>query len=123
MKYLFVGDPHATVEALPECRRLVEYIVQIAKQEKVYEIVLLGDLYHTHAVMRVEVMDFWRWAFEKMKEACWVVTALVGNHDMPGNGTGAHSLLAHIDTEGISVVDSPCGGLGISYFPYMADQQ
>lgn len=123
MKYLFVGDPHATVDSLDECRRLIEYVTKVARDNYVHNVVLLGDLYHTHAVMRVEVMNFWRWAFENINSTAHVI-ALVGNHDMPGNeSSNAHALLAHVDRDGVSVIDNMRGESGIIYLPYMADQK
>jgi DNA repair exonuclease SbcCD nuclease subunit len=124
MKLLFVGDPHATVDSLPECERLVDFICEVAKEEHTQFIVLLGDLYHTHAVMRVEVMAFWRAAFERMTNAGPIVIALKGNHDMPGSDSEkAHALMAHKNQDKVWIVDDPMDFDGwLNFLPYYADR-
>jgi DNA repair exonuclease SbcCD nuclease subunit len=125
MRYLFVGDPHATVDALPECRRLIDLIKSTAVQYEVDVVCLLGDLYHTHASMRVEVMEFWREAFDKI--GSWVYV-LKGNHDMPNDGSKATSLNAHRGAPNVKLFTEPelvehDDGANILFCPYIADKQ
>jgi DNA repair exonuclease SbcCD nuclease subunit len=132
-RFLFIGDPHVTLDSLDECRALVKFIAQVAKDNAVDRIVVLGDLYHNHAVVRVEIIEFWRWAFELLAAVSFErVVALKGNHDMSGVlGSMAHSLLAHKDNDSIQIVDEPiydivdyedpCGWL--LYIPYIVDPE
>ena len=68
MKVLRVGDPHITVRNLDEALKLLAFIFEMARKYKVDRIEFLGDLMHTHAVIRVEVLDFWAKAFKQLGE-------------------------------------------------------
>lgn len=125
MKYVFIGDPHVTPDSIPECERLMALIqgqYPWPKKGEPTKLVFLGDLYHTHASIRVEVLDFWnKWLgyFGEIlgKEN---VIALVGNHDKPGNAAAPpnmHALLAHRNI--VTIVDQPVVLDGIAYMPYM----
>jgi DNA repair exonuclease SbcCD nuclease subunit len=82
-KSLIIGDMHTTVPNLNESNKLIDFIISTAKKEKVQKIEFLGDLFHTHAVIRVEVLDFWLKAFERIDKLKGIeCIALVGNHDM-----------------------------------------
>ncbi len=122
-RVLVVGDPHATADELDDCAKLVEYVIATAIECKADEVLFLGDLYHTHALMHVEVMSFWRRSFiEIVSETDAEVVVLVGNHDMPGNeSSSAHALLAHADQEYVTVISSPFAVGGVAYVPYQSD--
>lgn len=119
MKLLLVGDIHAKLTDLEECQRLIDYIHQVSLKTHPDSIVFLGDLYHNFAVVRVEVMDFWRKAFDKLNKDNRVI-ALVGNHDQSGDGK-SHAMVAHEDQ--ICVVDRPMPLVlkGFLFVPYIAD--
>jgi DNA repair exonuclease SbcCD nuclease subunit len=93
--YLFVGDPHVTPDALDDCKALVDLIISTALEHKAI-VVLLGDQYHTHSVIRLEVLHFWKQFFYELIRNNIPCIALVGNHDMMGNGTSdIYSMIAH----------------------------
>lgn len=104
-KLLLVGDCHAVPEELEDCQNLINYICKIAVEQKA-EVCFMGDQYNTMSVVRVEVMDFWIRAFEKMVNLEIEVHALVGNHDFSGAGRLIHSMAAHESV--INVIDSSC---------------
>ena len=80
-KYIYVGDPHVTQNNIKESENLLNFIKNTAIQNKVNNIIILGDLFDTHGVIRSEVLNFWdRWLRELSKQ--FKVTILVGNHDM-----------------------------------------
>jgi predicted phosphodiesterase len=107
MKFLVVGDPHVKPSDLEEGLRLVDRIVQVAKEREVDSIVLTGDLFHTHSLVHVEVMHFWRNAVAKMA-ANHSVVVLLGNHDAPHDmRPGVHALAALADIKNVYVVDEP----------------
>lgn len=125
-RFLVVGDPHATVEELPDCHKLLDFIIKTMREHAVTDVVFLGDQYHTHAIMHVEVLAFWRHAFQLIHDHCGgaVIHLMLGNHDMPGNDAStAHALLAHIDTGYVRVYDKPQvnSRLQVSFVPYMSD--
>jgi len=84
VKVLRIGDPHVKHSNLEESDRLFGFALDTAVAEKVDRIDILGDLFHNHVLVRLDVMDFWRkWAV-KFAEA-FPTYMLVGNHDMPGD--------------------------------------
>ena len=122
MRALLVGDVHATPEEIGDCRKLVDYVISTAVEQKIKHIIFMGDLCNTHAVLRVEVLAFWREAFQDMRNKKLEVTLLVGNHDYAGEGLKIHSLMAFEDL--VSVIDEPmCIAANAMAIPYMADRE
>lgn len=131
MRLLAVGDVHATPAELDDCRRLMALVQEKAVEHRV-PVLLLGDLYHTMAVIRSEVMNFWRETFSELNAALEMsgwrprsgadpVYALVGNHDYAGEGTSIHAMAAHQGA--VHVVDAPFELGGVLYLPYYSDRQ
>lgn len=123
MKVLRVGDPHVTVRNLEEAERLMDFVRQQAMDHDVDHIELLGDLFHTHAVIRVEVLDFWKKFFDRVSYKIGVI-ALVGNHDQPGSKEKEQQMNAlniFHDYEQIHIVNKPIVYNNIAYIPYMSD--
>ncbi len=123
-RILVVGDPHAVLEELDECRRLFEYVEKVAAEQKVTEIVILGDLNNTHNVVRVEVMNFWLKTLRRLGKVAFT-KALVGNHDYAGEGSEHHSLAIYDgdgygndEMPGVEIVDRPVWEFERLYLPY-----
>jgi DNA repair exonuclease SbcCD nuclease subunit len=120
MRLLFVGDPHVKPSELEDCERLMEMVKRVATVEKVDHIVLLGDLFHTHSIIHLEVLDFWTRWLPRLSQKCGVM-ALVGNHDKSGdNDDPAHALMSLRNHA--SVVDSPTVVENVLFLPYYANQ-
>lgn len=124
MKILRVSDPHVTVRNIEECEKLFEFVYNQAKEHKVDHIELLGDLTHTHAVIRAEVQDFWIRTFNLLAE--WPVLVLVGNHDMilgESKYAGITSLDVFKDEnkDTLNIINLPQIINNIAYIPYMSD--
>ena len=120
MKILAVGDVHAVEGELEDCNRLIDFVIETAHQIRADYVVFLGDQYHTHKILNVEVMAFWKVAFAKLCRGVGVV-ALVGNHSYAGEGATNHAMLAHTDQ--IRVVDGPQVIEGVLFLPYCSDRQ
>lgn len=118
MKLLLVGDVHAQLGSLPECGQLIDFIAQRAEELKPNYIVFLGDQYDGHSLVRVEVMDFWRKAFDRL--SAYQVIALVGNHDRSGSGD-SHAMVAH--AEQVTVVNEPLVLGTVLCLPYYSDAE
>jgi DNA repair exonuclease SbcCD nuclease subunit len=116
-KLLLVGDVHCVPEELDDCQALINYICKIAVEQKA-GVCFMGDQYNTMSIVRVEVMNFWINAFNKMNNLKIKVRALVGNHDYAGAGLFIHSMSAH--SSSIHVIEEPGeivpGVLALSYF-------
>ena len=107
MKRLIVGDPHAKVSNLDEMQRLIDFVILTAKEQKVDRIEILGDLFHTHAVLRLEVIDFWSRNLLSLPSICETIV-LVGNHDMIGDYNSQLSALdvfTKMDYEDLHIID------------------
>lgn len=123
LKILRVGDPHVKVSNLKESEDLLAFILQTAQREQVQRIEILGDLFHTHAVLRLEVLEFWnRWLY--MLCELFQVVVLVGNHDMTGDylsNSHAMSVFGSLTRPGLHIVDTPRPMGNIGYLPYIHD--
>jgi DNA repair exonuclease SbcCD nuclease subunit len=110
MKVLYIGDPHITVAELADGAALVDLVVKTAVQLKPDAIVFLGDQYHHHSIVHLEVMNFWLKALEHLVETTTAeIYIMVGNHDKPGSGRqDIHALLAHKDRHPrVHIVERP----------------
>lgn len=125
MRILRVGDPHITVRNLEDSEKLLDFILKKAHEYNVTRIEFLGDLMHTHAVIRVEVLDFWQRHLKKMSNDFYI-TLLVGNHDQPGSKEKEqimNALNVFKGIEGVTVVDKPTVSADlIGYMPYHSDE-
>jgi len=123
MKVLRCGDPHITVRNLEEAEKLRKFISDMADKYDVDYIEFLGDLMHTHAVIRVEVLDFWMRAVKSFSSKIGII-ALVGNHDQPGSKEKEQVMngLNILQSDNVNVVNTPRIYNGIAYIPYMSDK-
>jgi DNA repair exonuclease SbcCD nuclease subunit len=118
-KLLFVGDVHATANDLDDCKALIDFVIEKAKNHKDLDaVVFLGDIYDTHAIINAEVLKFWHDSFNQFNRLELQTITLCGNHDSSGSPhSKAHALIAHYaDT---TVVDKPIAIDGIGFMPYM----
>lgn len=106
MKLLVVGDPHIKVEDLDEGQRFVARVRDVAMGADVDRIVFMGDLFHSHSIMHVEVMHFWRQALVSLRQAAPVIIVL-GNHDGPHDMRPGVHALASLTMEGVQIIDQP----------------
>ena len=61
MKILRVGDPHVKPNNLKEFREaLMRFALSEAIARKVDVLEILGDLFDTHSIVRLEVLEFWQ---------------------------------------------------------------
>ena len=68
MMKLLLGDPHVKKSNLEESQKLMNFVIDVAVSRKVDSIEILGDLFHTHAVKRLEVEDFWIKTLKEVKD-------------------------------------------------------
>lgn len=127
MKILFVGDPHVQPSNLEESERLLGFILDTAKKEQADSLVFAGDLFHTHAVVRMEVMSFWQRWLNKI-EAEKISTALiVGNHDQIGDKQREDKMSAldpfSTGFQYVSVISKPRQICDLGFLPYTSDHE
>lgn len=102
MSLVFVGDPHATAAELPDVQALIDGLCSLPYAV----IVFLGDQFHTHSVLNLEVIAFWQRAVKQLDAAGKTVIMLVGNHDMATSGKGPHALQT-LAGSAATIVDEP----------------
>lgn len=135
MKILRIGDPHVTVSNLKDSKNLIDFIIKTAIEYKVIRIEFLGDLFHTHAVKRLEVENFWMGAFNSLSTLNIPIYALVGNHDkinLKGQEISINALNVFKKCSNILIIDTPMiphsstdsqQNLNIGYIPYIEDKE
>lgn len=127
-KTLVIGDVHAVPDELEDCQKLIDGICASVVTDSPDSVIFLGDIHHTHSIVRVEVLNFWKRAFESIIASNgrinMPVYVLVGNHDMASNGDYIHSLIGY-STSLVHVVDerTTINGMPVVLIPYTADEQ
>lgn len=129
-KVLRVGDPHVQVSNIKDSQKLMDFIIQTAIERKVYHVEFLGDLFHTHAVKRIEVEHFWMDTFNKLDEHDIYCVVLVGNHDQPGSKEKEQQMNAlnifkpgpH-DLSERRIISEPFANNKTAYIPYHSDHE
>jgi DNA repair exonuclease SbcCD nuclease subunit len=103
---------------------LMRFVLETAKSNKVDRVEFLGDLFHTHAVLRLEVVQFWDNIFKKFNSEGIKVIALAGNHDMKGDYNSKTTALDVFVNkyENITIVNKPLELDGFLYVPYQHSQ-
>jgi DNA repair exonuclease SbcCD nuclease subunit len=93
MKCLRIGDPHIKPNNVEECEKLMHFIMDKIRELKPDRIEILGDLFHTHGIVRLEVLEFWDGWIDTLLSAQIDLYVLVGNHDVGGTEEFAFSAL------------------------------
>jgi len=127
MKFLFVGDPHAKVSNLDEMEKLISFIEATPKSDKYEFLLLAGDLFNDHSVVRLEVAMFWKQAILRLKAKFKKLIILVGNHDLAGSKQMETQLssihLVTQDDSSIIIVDEPKVYKDIAFMPYTSNSE
>lgn len=125
MKILRVGDMHVKPNNIQESEALMMFIVYKADELKIDRLELLGDLFDTHSILRLEVLEFWDKTFsELLYKRPYNTVVLVGNHDMTGSYNNTYSSLTPFKNfDGIQIVDEPHQDGLYGYLPYIHDNE
>lgn len=107
MKVIIVGDMHVVPDELKDADALLGLIRKTAEEHKATHVWFTGDQHHTHSVIRVEVMNWWRSAFKSLASMDLKSVALVGNHDQHNPGSPVHAMKAYENMDDVHVVDFP----------------
>jgi DNA repair exonuclease SbcCD nuclease subunit len=94
MRILRIGDMHVKPNNLEESEKLMHFINDKILEIQPDRVEILGDLYHTHAVIRLEVLEFWDgWLDVLTSHENIEIVVLIGNHDMTGEYSADYSAL------------------------------
>lgn len=125
MKWLIIGDLHAQVSNLEDTKRLFGVWLELIRERNISHVVFLGDVYHTHAVLRQEVLYEVKCGIDRISSLVGKnnVFVLAGNHD----GVSPHSVAINavrLTLENVCRVVDDCDELvqndvGLAFLPYI----
>jgi len=127
-KILRIGDPHIKPSNLEEAEKLFHFINAKILELQPDRVEILGDLFHTHAVIRLEVLEFWNgWLDVFVAHENIEFVVLIGNHDMTGNyesHTSALGVFKHMAKKhkNLKIVENPRTEGIYSYISYTHDR-
>ena len=98
---LLVGDMHVKKDNIQESEQIIEWIKKVSLENGNLPIVFLGDQYNDFGIAKVEVTDFWKWAYSYLDVP---TISLVGNHDA-NSDMSLNFMTLH--TDHTTVVDGP----------------
>lgn len=123
MKILRVGDPHVKPSNIEESEKLMEFVLAQAHLRQVTKIELLGDLFDTMSIIRLEVLEFWRKWLWRLSESFQTIV-IVGNHDQSGNvSSNQHALSTFValNPDKLWIIEHPALIDKIGYLPFIRD--
>ena len=119
MKILRVGDPHVKMDNLEDSDKLIKFIVKICLKHDIKDVEFLGDLFHHHAIKRLEIEHFWLNSLKYLSDNGLRVICLIGNHDQPGSREKEHiTALDGFNIKNVSIIKHPTIINNIAYIPY-----
>ena len=125
MNILRVGDPHIKPSNIMESESLLGFVLSKALEFKVDRVEILGDLFDTHDIVRLKVLEFWQKWLTKLSTEKFETVVLVGNHDLSGDYNSTYSALTPLMSigNGLTIVDRPHIDGFYGYLPYIHDNQ
>ncbi len=106
MDCIIVGDCHSTASSKGEVEKLLFWAYDLAKQNNVQDIVMLGDLFDTHQHVNLEVTYSYLKIFRNCPDVKWVM--IPGNHDHSVHGSRfEHALLPFLVMPNVLILDAP----------------
>jgi DNA repair exonuclease SbcCD nuclease subunit len=123
-KVLRIGDPHVKVNNLEEMDAFMSWLSEVIMKENPDRLEILGDLFHTHAILRVEVIDFWNHWLDHLSDLVETVV-LVGNHDMASasnDSLNALSVFSRMRKKNLKIIELPRVEGIFAYVPYIHDR-
>lgn len=127
IKTLYVGDPHFKHTQKQEMESLMSFVRQSALDNKVEQIVILGDLNDTFGVLRTENLYFWENWLNFLSDICKVYV-LCGNHDKKNQGDDndfecSIAVFNLLDQPNLNIIQSPVTFGPFCFVPYMHDKK
>lgn len=126
MKCLRVGDPHVKPSNLEESNALMYFVLDKAIELKVDRLEILGDLFDTHSVVRLEVQEFWAKWFKELSQQDFKTFVLVGNHDLSGDYSREYSALhpfIALENKKFKIIHEPYYEGFYGYLPYIHNDE
>lgn len=123
MLTLYIGDPHGKPKTIPELELLMCFARDSIIKHQIDRLIILGDLMHTHAVLRLEVVDFWDKWLEIFSLICETIV-IPGNHDQTGDyNSASHSLAVFKRMKHLKIFDTPTRAGAFGFIPYIHKEE
>ena len=119
--FLVVGDIHIKHDNGEDIDLLLVEIKKVVQENKIQNIVLLGDILHTHEKIFSQCLNKACFFIDECSKLC-LTYVLVGNHDMYSNSvflTEDHWMNILKEKENIKIVDSIYEKDGVIFAPYV----
>jgi DNA repair exonuclease SbcCD nuclease subunit len=121
-KTLFIGDLHVQLNNLEDTKDLFKFIAAWA--DLVDRVVFLGDIFHTHSVLRQEVIAAVKEGFYEIYEKNKNIQVVVGNHDLVGpKSTNMNACSLTLNHDIVQVIDEPQSDSLFLMVPYVPDHE
>jgi len=120
MNILFVGDPHLKITRFDLAKRFLSWLEETVKASKPDLVVILGDAFDTHAVLRSEIMsEFMNCVYGILSSTPCIY--LLGNHDMFKPNDATYHALSHLvgKIPNFTIVDKTAEHYDITFVPYI----
>lgn len=124
MKILRCGDPHVKHNNIKESEALMGFVLSKALELNIDKLEILGDLFDSHSIVRLEVLEFWGKYFKNISILPFKTVVLVGNHDITGDYSNRYSSLhpfLSLVNENFNIVHEPYKDGLCGYLPYIHD--
>lgn len=118
-KMLVIGDTHIKPSNLETNNKLFDLILEECRSRSIKDVVLLGDIYDTKAIIRSEAQNF---LISRLRQMSFInFHILVGNHDYENLECMAHALTPLSLLPNVTLYDTPkyCGELRSFFIPYI----
>jgi len=118
---LITGDPHLKIASQQLAATYIDWFQQVVEETKPDLAVNLGDSFHTHNLIRSEIMAMFTNHVQWMNRHVDYYI-LVGNHDMAHHkAPHIHALLPFVDMGRARIIDRPLLSDTVAFLPYVDD--
>lgn len=117
-RYLITSDLHIRLDNLSVSKMVLDQIEEFGVINHVEEVLILGDLFHTKAIIRSECQNM---AFNFFKNTSLKFVILVGNHDFENANCNSHSLQCFKELKNVTIIDRPTINANGVFIPYTPD--
>jgi len=108
VRILIIGDPHAQISNLDDLDLIFARAKKVTAEKQISAIFILGDCFHTHSVLRQEVIKFYKKGLDGWKDCHGnSPNILVGNHDLIGPKNNQTNAITLTLGDMANVIDAP----------------
>lgn len=125
MNILIVGDLHLQISKFTEAQKCLDEILSLVDEHKPNELVILGDVFHNHAILRSELLSTFQSFLTQIKTRKVFTKILVGNHDQYKPTDAKYTSLDTFKhfSQYVQIIDKPTILGNTTYFPFLNKDQ